>query len=240
MSLQIPFYLTADEDYFPNPNLALSEPNGLLAIGGDLSPKRLLAAYRQGIFPWYDNEPILWWSPHPRTVLFLNDIHLSASLKKTIRRHDFEIKLDENFPQVIKECATPQIRQGKMQEETWITPKMQQAYIQLHQLGYAHSLEVYAQDTLIGGIYGIALGKLFFGESMFSKKPSASKIALVYLARQLQSWGYEFIDCQLWSPHLGSMGAITLPRPLFLEKVMQNNQYETTAEKWKLDPGIII
>ncbi len=228
--MQIPYYLTNDVDYFPNPELALSEPNGLLAIGGDLSSERLLAAYRQGIFPWFDEEPILWWSPDPRTILTVDSVHISTSLKKAIRQNDFEVRADENFTQVIQACAAPR----KDANGTWITKEMQNAYIRLHELGYAHSIEVYSQETLVGGIYGISLGRLFFGESMFSRKTNASKIALVYLAEQLKQWNFEFIDCQMWSPHLASLGATTITRKVFLEKLTQNNKFESRISKWCL------
>ncbi len=227
--LEIPFHLTEDVHYFPPPHLALEEPNGLLAIGGSLEPERLLAAYQQGIFPWFSQEPILWWSPEPRTVLFLDDLHISASMQKVLKRQDFEIKMDSAFSQVIAHCAKLRAKEPG----TWITPAMQAAYCKLHEMGYAHSLEVYRQNKLIGGIYGVSLGKLFFGESMFSLQVNASKIALIFLVRQLKSWGFDFIDCQMWTPHLASMGASTLSRDKFIDLVSQNNSLETKRGKWQ-------
>lgn len=197
---------------FPSIEEALDDPNGLLAAGADLSPERLLSAYRQGIFPWFaDDEPILWWSPHPRCVMHPNRIHISKSLRKRIRRGDFEISFDSDFAAVIKACAEP--RPG--QPETWITEEIQQAYINLHKLGHAHSVEVRINGELAGGLYGIAIGKLFFGESMFSYSTDASKIAYAYFAKQLQKWGYALIDCQVYNDHLASLGAEVIPRAEF-------------------------
>ena len=223
--------LTEDINYFPPIESALTEPNGLLAIGGDLHAQRLLNAYRRGIFPWYDQEPILWWSPSPRTVLFLDDLHISGSMKKLLKKHQFKIKMDENFAQVIALCGS--LREP--QPGTWITPQMQNAYITLHEMGYAHSLEIYQDNQLIGGIYGLSLGKLFFGESMFSLVSNGSKIAIIYLVKQLKSWGFELIDCQVWNEHLGTLGAKLLSRADFLQKVSQNNLLETKVGKWTLD-----
>ncbi|MBS0288262.1 MAG: leucyl/phenylalanyl-tRNA--protein transferase [Proteobacteria bacterium] len=231
----IPYFLTDDLNYFPDANLALKEPNGLLAIGGDLKPERLLAAYRQGIFPWYDKEPILWWSPDPRTILLLNNLHISTSMKKVLHRHDFTITMDEQFTQVIQNCATVRAADPG----TWITPQMQAAYIELHELGYAHSLEICVNGSLVGGIYGVSLGKLFFGESMFSLQPNASKIAIIYLVKQLKAWDFEFIDCQMWSEHLGTLGATTVPRQAFLQKLAQNNTIASKVGKWTFEGSLL-
>lgn len=231
--------LGADIEAFPDPNHALIEPNGLLAIGGDLSSQRLLAAYRRGIFPWFDEEPILWWCPHPRAVLFLSDLSISHSLKKTLKRGQFDVKMDENFAGVIQQCAAPRLRHGHIEQGTWITPEMQKAYIDLHQQGYAHSVEVYVHQQLVGGVYGVSLGRNFFAESMFSKQRDASKIALVHLVLQLQQWNFEFIDCQIWSAHLATLGVTTLDRSLFLQKVAANNKFDSKIGKWHLAPGLL-
>ncbi|HET6656209.1 MAG TPA: leucyl/phenylalanyl-tRNA--protein transferase, partial [Gammaproteobacteria bacterium] len=193
---------------FPPVTGALAEPNGLLAAGGDLSVARLLAAYRRGIFPWYeDGQPILWWSPDPRMVLFPNELHLSRSLRKTLRRETFEVTVDRAFAEVIEACAAPRDDLG-----TWLTDEMKQAYLRLHQAGYAHSVEAWRDGRLAGGLYGIELGRVFFGESMFSRESDASKVALAHLCRR----DYDLIDCQIDSPHLRRLGAKTIPRREFL------------------------
>jgi leucyl/phenylalanyl-tRNA--protein transferase len=187
---------------------ALHEPNGLLAAGGDLTPERLLCAYRNGIFPWFnDCQPILWWSPDPRAVLFPKDLKISRSLRKCIRHDDFELSIDRDFPGVIRACAAPR----RDTRETWITSEMRAAYLRLHALDHAHSVECWADDKLVGGLYGVALGRVFFGESMFTVMPDASKVALVHLCQQ----GFELIDCQLPSDHLARMGASSIPRQTF-------------------------
>lgn len=234
------FVLGEDPTVFPDPAKAVSHPNGLLAIGGDLSPQRLLNAYRHGLFPWYEDEPILWWCPDPRAVLFLADLKISNSLKKTIRQHRYEVKIDHNFSEIIKACASPRPQKNPSKVGTWITDAMQSAYIKLHELGYAHSIEVYSDDNLIGGIYGVSLGRTFFGESMFSRKTNGSKIALFYLVRQLENWGFEFIDCQVESLHLTSLGARLISRARFLQKLDINNKFETKIGKWTLTPGLCI
>ncbi|MBE0507101.1 MAG: leucyl/phenylalanyl-tRNA--protein transferase [Marinospirillum sp.] len=199
--------------WFPSPHLALKEPNGLLAFGGDLSPERLLCAYQQGIFPWFnENEPPLWWSPAPRMVLFPAEVHISRSLGKRLRRGDFTLTLDRCFERVIHQCAS--LRENTT--GTWITPEMESAYNQLHQQGYAHSVEAWQNDQLVGGLYGLALGEVFFGESMFSNVSDASKACLVFLARQLQQQNFKLIDCQVYSEHLASLGAREIPRDEFL------------------------
>lgn len=197
---------------FPPVEKALVEPNGLLAAGGDLSSERLLQAYRQGIFPWYNpGSPILWWSPDPRMVLFPDEFKVSHSLQKALRRKNYEIRMDAAFAQVIQACAEPRdISLG-----TWITLPMQQAYIRLHEAGFAHSVETWIDGELAGGLYGVALGRVFFGESMFSRANNASKIALAHLIRQLQVWEFGLIDCQMSTPHLASLGAREIPRAEF-------------------------
>ena len=200
---------------FPPIEKALDEPNGLLAFGGDLRPGRLLAAYRQGIFPWYDTgQPILWWSPDPRTVLFPEQVHISRSLRKSLRKSPFEVTMDRDFSGVIRSCAA--------RASTWITHDMQRAYIQLHDLGYAHSVEIWRNDYLVGGLYGVAIGRIFFGESMFSHADDASKIALVYLCGQLRQWHFCVIDCQVGNDHTRSLGAIAISRREFIQLLQAN------------------
>lgn len=208
----MPVYLLTDELVFPPPHLSTEE--GLLAIGGDLKPERLILAYKCGIFPWYtDGDPILWWSPDPRLVLFPNQIRKSRSLRKTIRQNKFRITMDISFRRVIASCAkTP--RRGA--PGTWITPEMQAAYRTLHELGYAHSLETWFENKLVGGLYGVLLGRCFFGESMFSTMNDASKVALVYLCEYLHQNDVDFIDCQLPTDHLISMGAQVVSRDHFI------------------------
>lgn len=190
------------------------EPDGLLAAGGDLDRATLMRAYARGIFPWYSTgQPILWWCPAERSVITPGEIKISRSLKKTIKRGNLEIKIDHNFPAVINACAAPRAQQSG----TWITAEMQHAYIELHQHGEAHSVECYRDRELVGGLYGIAIGQAFFGESMFSRVNDASKVALVALSDYLQHWGYRLIDCQIHNPHLASMGARQIPRSEFLE-----------------------
>ena len=201
---------------FPDVSQALTEPDGLLAVGGDLSASRLLEAYRRGIFPWYEeDQPILWWSPNPRCVLYPNQLHLSKSLKKTIRKTLYEVTFDKDFTSVIHGCA--ELR--KEQDGTWITPEMVNAFENLHELGIAHSVEVWHKENglteLVGGLYGIAMGRVFFGESMFSRRTDASKVALVYLSEKLLKQGFNLIDCQVYSEHLASLGATTIDRQHF-------------------------
>lgn len=205
---------------FPPVDCALAEPNGpngLLAAGGDLSPQRLLAAYRQGIFPWYSaGEPILWWSPDPRMVLFPAELRITRSLTKTLRNADYAVRLDTVFDQVVAACAaTP--RPG--QSGTWITAAMQAAYGRLHALGHAHSVEIWRADRLIGGLYGVAVGRAFCGESMFSHATDASKIALAHLCRYLVARGYGIIDCQMETAHLASLGARPIRRDEYLARL---------------------
>ena len=206
-----------DAHEFPPLATALSEPNGLLAVGGDLAPERLLAAYRRGIFPWYSpGEPILWWSPNPRMVLFPAEFKVSRSLGRTLRRGGYEVRLDTAFARVIAACAqTP--RRG--QHGTWIVPEMQAAYRRLHELGLAHSVETWVDGELVGGLYGIALGRMFYGESMFSWRSDASKIAVAHLARYLERLGFGMVDCQMHTTHLASLGAREIPRDDFIARL---------------------
>lgn len=210
----MPLYRLDSQDFaFPHPDQALEEPNGLLAIGGDLSPGRLLEAYRQGIFPWFsEGDPILWWSPHPRTVLFPDKLKIHRSLKKTLKRQPFGLRCNRDFAGVLAGCAAP--RPG--QDGTWITPSMQHAYLELHRLGFAHSIECWQEGMLVGGLYGVYLGRVFFGESMFSRVKDASKVALVALCHGILGHRPELIDCQFSTPHLVSLGAEPIPRPEFL------------------------
>jgi len=204
------------DEAFPPINQALKEPNGLLALGGDLSSTRLLNAYRQGIFPWYGHgEPILWWSPDPRCVFDPASVHVSRSLRRILNKKDHRVTFDRAFETVIRACA--ELRPG--QDGTWLTPAMQTAYTLLHHQGWAHSVEVWRNDVLIGGIYGVAIGGAFFGESMFSRAPNASKIALVSLARQLAGWNFTLLDAQVGSAHLYTLGAVDLPRREFLQRL---------------------
>ena len=197
---------------FPPTSDALDSPNGLLAWGGDLQPARLLAAYRQGIFPWYSQgQPILWWSPAPRCVVFPDKVYLSTRTRRRYNSGVFQLTADTAFAEVIKSCAEPRGYDG----DTWITGEMARAYTRLHQLGHAHSLEVWEGELLVGGIYGLAIGSVFFGESMFSRRTDASKIALVALCRQLHDRGYGLLDCQVCNPHLRSMGCEEIPRRSF-------------------------
>ena len=200
------------DDPFPDVERAETEPNGLLALGGDLSVTRLINAYRQGIFPWYsDDQPILWWSPDPRTLLFPERLKVSRSLRKTLGKRLFAASVDKAFDAVIAACAAPRTEDGG----TWILPEMMLAYRRLHRLGFAHSVEVWADGELVGGLYGVALGRVYFGESMFSRRSDASKVALVYLCEKLSQWGYRLIDCQLYTEHLISLGAEEVPRRAF-------------------------
>ncbi|MCJ7451338.1 MAG: leucyl/phenylalanyl-tRNA--protein transferase [Steroidobacteraceae bacterium] len=199
-------------DAFPPLEQALDEPDGLLCAGGDLSPARLLEAYRRGIFPWYSvGQPILWWSPNPRAVLFPGEFRVSRSLAKTLRNRGCETRLDSAFAEVVVRCADTELRP----EGTWISPDMQSAYLELHRLGHAHSVETWQAGRLVGGLYGVALGRVFFGESMFSIERDASKVALARLVEEAMARGIELIDCQVTSPHLESLGARSIPRARF-------------------------
>lgn len=212
---QIP-WLDPSSILFPSPALALNDPNGLLAIGGDLSPDRILSAYRQGIFPWFNpGDPILWWSPSPRTVIFPEHLHISKSLRKVIRSGTYRVSFDHCFTDVMRACAAPRAYASG----TWISEEMIASYTELHKRGHAHSVEVWKtqgeNEELVGGLYGMALGKIFFGESMFSRADNASKVALAFLVDQLKVWDFKLIDCQVANDHLFSLGAVEIPREEF-------------------------
>ncbi len=225
---QMPIYRLNEDPVFPPPEYA--DASGLLAIGGDLSSERLLEAYRVGIFPWYaDDQPILWWSPDPRFVLGLDDFHMSRSLRKTVSKAVFQVSLDRAFEEVIQACASVPRHD---QNGTWITKEMQQAYVRLHGLGYAHSVETWFQDRLVGGLYGVSLGKAFFGESMFHAMPDASKVAMAALVRQLKEWEFHFIDAQMTTEHLARLGAKETPRRAFLKRLGNALRFPTRRGKW--------
>ena len=219
--------------FFPPVETALAEPNGLLAMGGDLAPERLLDAYRHGIFPWFNpDEPILWWSPDPRMVLVPREVRVTRSLAKRLKNAGFELRLDTAFVDVMRACGAP--RPGAC--GTWISPQMVAAYTRLHRLGYAHSIETWHDGELVGGLYGVAIGRMFFGESMFSRMPDASKVALVRLARQLDRWGFGLIDCQMETAHLASMGARTMPRAAFTARLAELVNWPHLPAPWRFDP----
>ncbi len=225
----MPVFLLSETHRFPNPLLAADE--GLMAVGGDLSVDRLLVAYKNGIFPWFsEGEPILWWSPDPRLVLFPNEFKPSNSLRKIIRRSVFDITLDQAFPQVITECA--QIR-AEQDEATWIISDMIDAYCNLHDAGFAHSVETWQAGKLVGGLYGVSLGRCFFGESMFSRVSNASKVALFRLVDFLKSHAFDLIDCQVTTRHLISLGAREIPRDRFLNLLATSLQVPTLRGNWQ-------
>lgn len=221
---------------FPPTDEALDDPNGLLAGGGDLSPQRLLHAYRNGIFPWYeDGQPILWWTPDPRAVVYPDRFHLARSLRKTLKRGIFTVTADTHFKAVMRACAAP--RDGAA--GTWITEEMLQAYIRLHEQGVAHSIEVWQDDELVGGLYGLALGRVFFGESMFSRADNASKVGFAHLVAQLKAWQFRLIDCQVSSGHLFSLGAEEIPREVF-EKILLDYAYlPSITGRWHLNAPVL-
>jgi len=226
----MPVYLLSDDIVFPPPNLASQE--GLLAVGGDLCQDRLLLAYSMGIFPWFSEaEPTMWWSPDPRLVLYPDELQVSRSLQKTIKKAVFQITMDQAFAQVITECA--KIRR-KRNEGTWIVPDMINAYCQLHISGFAHSVEAWQNDTLVGGLYGVSLGKCFFGESMFTHATNASKTAFVALVNHLKAFSFDLIDCQVTTGHLVSFGAREIPRNLFLEQLKESLGAPTLKGRWVL------
>lgn len=213
----------------PDVEEALTEPNGLLAVGGDLSSDRLLSAYRRGIFPWYsEDQPILWWSPDPRCVLFPEDLKVSRSLRATLRKDRFQVSLDRAFRQVMAGCAGP--RQG--QPGTWVTPELIEAYDRLHRLAYAHSVECWRDGRLVGGLYGVALGRVFFGESMFAQEADASKVCLVHLVSHLRDRDFTLIDCQVPTPHLERLGAVTIPRTRFIQMLKEWCPSGSPGETW--------
>lgn len=207
-------WLNRDNLVFPPLEKALRDPDGLLAAGGDLSPERLVEAYRHGCYPWFqEGQPILWWSPDPRTVVFPEELHVSRSLAKLIRQERFRVTFDQDFAAVISACAGPRA----YADGTWITGSIQAAYLQLHARGHAHSVEVWDDDVLVGGLYGLAMGQLFFGESMFSRTDNASKVGFAILVERLKAWGFVLIDCQMHTRHLQSFGARPISRELFAD-----------------------
>lgn len=234
------FVLKPDSLDLRFPPVDLASPEGLLAIGGDLRAERLLEAYRHGIFPWYNpGQPVLWWSPDPRAVLFPARLRVSRSLAKALRRKKFKVTLDTAFPDVMRQCALPQNRRAG--PGTWITPEMIQAYCRLHELGLAHSVESWNGEKLVGGLYGVALGGIFFGESMFARETDASKVAFARLVRQLECWDFDLIDCQLPSAHLSSLGAEEIRRGDFLKRLEKALQRPGKPGHWRFDadPAIL-
>lgn len=231
-------YLLSSENKteFPDINLALEEPDGLLAFGGDLSIKRLHAAYQQGIFPWYSQgQPILWWSPDPRMVLYPAELKVSRSLRKKIRQKNYTISFDQEFKRVIQHCSEPRLQQ----KETWILNEMIEAYCEFNQAGFAHSVEYWQDGELLGGLYGITIGQAFFGESMFSRVSDSSKIAFVFLTLQLKRWGFKFIDCQVYSSHLESLGAKMIARKDFKDMLIKYTVMENLPEQWVADADLL-
>lgn len=216
---------------FPDP--ARAPVDGPLARGGELTPERLLDAYRHGIFPWFENDrdPVLWWSPDPRAVLAPDQLRISKSLRKRLKSGRFRVTADRAFAEVVAGCAAPRAKHPG----TWITPRVARGYRALFELGFAHSVETWRDDELVGGLYGVSLGRMFFGESMFSRQPDASKVALAHLTRQLVRWGFALIDCQITNDHLESLGAMFVERRDFLRLVHANNQAPTLRGPWRLD-----
>lgn len=221
---------------FPSPAQALREPDGLLALGGDLSRERLLAAYRQGIFPWYGNdEPILWWSPDPRCGFDLEHLHPGRTLRKLMRRAGWTVTIDRAFREVVQACAAPRAGQHG---GTWITPDMVDAYGVLHAAGHAHSIEIWHGDALVGGLYGVAVGRMFCGESMFSRASGGSKVALVCLGRLLRRWGFPWLDAQVGNPHLYRMGAVDMPRGTYLKYLETLSREAPAPDAFRLDAPV--
>ncbi|MDH5444275.1 MAG: leucyl/phenylalanyl-tRNA--protein transferase [Gammaproteobacteria bacterium] len=232
-----PYWLnTHDPTDFPDVSLALTDPDGLLAVGGDLTVKRLLTAYQRGIFPWFsEDQPILWWSPDPRAVLFPERLKISRSLRKTLRKQVFKVTFDKAFTEVIQACSEPRADQNG----TWITDDMQQAYVRLHEAGHAHSVECWQDGQLVGGLYGVSIGKIFFGESMFSRVSDASKLSFVYLVKHLASKGYPMIDCQVYSEHLESLGAINILRSEFVKALDTYCKEPGWDQPWEIENSIV-
>jgi leucyl/phenylalanyl-tRNA--protein transferase len=234
-----PFWLDPEQPEidFPDVSLALRSPDGLLAIGGDLSVPRLLKAYRHGIFPWYGpGQPILWWSPDPRLVLYPARMHISRSLAKILRKGRFHASLDQAFEAVIDACAAPR----RDESGTWITPEMKTAYLELYRTGHAHSVECWQDGRLAGGLYGVSIGQAFFGESMFARVNDASKVALVWLVRQLQRWDFRLIDCQVHTRHLVSLGASGLARSEFTQLLEEACAPPGPPAPWVFDRDLVV
>lgn len=228
--------LLGPTDHFPPVDRALADPNGLLAAGGGLGVERLIDAYARGIFPWFsEGDPVLWWSPDPRTVLGTSSVHLSRSLRRRMRRTDYEVTMDREFPQVMRACAGS--RRGE--SGTWLIPSMMRAYQRLHDVGIAHSIEVWIGRTLVGGLYGVALGCMFYGESMFSRRSDGSKIALVVLAAQLARWQFPIIDCQMETAHLATLGAIPIARAEFVRLIERLVEQPPVPSPWTLDEDVM-
>ncbi|MCL5062678.1 MAG: leucyl/phenylalanyl-tRNA--protein transferase [Nitrospiraceae bacterium] len=224
----MPVFRLSEDLIFPPPEF--SEHDGLLAVGGDLSEERLLLAYSMGIFPWYsEGSPILWWSPDPRLVLIPKELKISRSLRQIINKNTYRITIDSSFDEVIRNCSDVH---KKKHGGTWITDEMADAYIRLHKSGFAHSVESWHEGDLVGGLYGVSLGGAFFGESMFSKEPNASKVAFVRLVQQLMEWGFKLIDCQVTTEHLMSFGAKEIPRSEFMKMLKQSLKMPTKKGKW--------
>lgn len=231
----MPVFQLSSKIAFPPPHLA--EKEGLLAVGGDLSLKRLVLAYKMGIFPWYsDDDPIIWWSPDPRLVLYPKELKISRSLKKTMKKGIFEVTMDKAFENVIMECASVRSENG---EGTWIVDDMIDAYCKLHRAGCAHSVETWFDGRLVGGLYGVSLGRCFFGESMFMRKSNASKVAFANLVLQLAKWSFDLIDCQVKTGHLMSFGAREIPRKMFLDQLKKSLKKKTLIGPWRFDPDIL-
>ena len=225
----MPVFQLTNELLFPPAELA--EENGLLAIGGDLTPERLLLAYSNGIFPWYsEGEPILWWSPSPRLVIFPTELKIPKRLARLIRQDIFSLTMDMAFKKVITTCAETD---NRLEKGTWITYDMQKAYCRLHEMGYAHSVECWYDNELVGGLYGVSLGSVFFGESMFSKQPNSSKVALVYLIKKLQEWDFELIDCQMKTEHLMQFGARDISGKEFQELLTKSSARPDQRGNWQ-------
>ncbi|MSO29885.1 MAG: leucyl/phenylalanyl-tRNA--protein transferase [Acidobacteria bacterium] len=224
-----------EQDPFPPVEEAMTDPNGLLAAGADLSADRLLDAYLRGIFPWFgEDDPLLWWSPDPRMVLMVNELHVSRSLRRVIRSGRYRVTLDNAFTDVMAGCAEPRDDQAG----TWITAEMVEAYTRLAARGFGHSVEVWEGSDLVGGLYGVAIGRMFYGESMFSRRTDASKVALVTLVRQLERWEFETVDCQMATTHLASLGAREIPRAEFAERLRRLVELPPITSPWALDPDL--
>ncbi|WP_022941363.1 leucyl/phenylalanyl-tRNA--protein transferase [Psychromonas hadalis] len=235
MTIYLP-QLSDDPALFPNVEQALGDPDGLLAMGGNLSPERIYNAYQQGIFPWFsEGEPLLWWSPRERATIRAGQVHISKSMKRFINKSDLTVTVNYNFIEVIKACAKPRTTQA----ETWITVEMINAYIELHTLGLAHSIEVWSENRLVGGLYGICVGKLFCGESMFSQMNNSSKLAFIALNQHFQSVGGKLIDCQMQTDHLQSLGVTTTSRADFIKNVVKYQQHSLQKDCWKKQSIII-
>lgn len=228
--------LLGPDDPFPPVDRALDDPNGLLAAGGSLSLPRLHDAYRRGIFPWFnEGDPILWWCPDPRMVLPTDGVHVSRTLRRRLRRPGYEVTFDRAFDDVLRACAGPR----RTDAGTWLVPAMRRAYERLHEAGAAHSVEIWIDGRLAGGLYGVAIGRMFFGESMFTRVTDASKMALVLLATQLARWKFPLIDCQMRTEHLASLGAIDMPRQAFVRAVRSLVEQPPIPSPWVPDPDLV-